>query len=142
MSTGPTRTVASDKYHACASEVKTSPDATRELESTGPGEYVGPVIAGLITIAFVGMLQSLGAFAGTVPDATWRSDATTDDERGHAAGRGPANPDVIVARVAAIDPRDQPIGDVVVETVACRATIRFRCPEPRAPPALLTQRSS
>lgn len=100
------------------------------------------MIAGLITIAFVGMLQSLGVFAGTVPDATWRSDATTGDERGHATGYGPANPEVIVAGVAGIDPRDQPSRDVVVETVARLARVRFQCPEPRAPPALFTQRSS
>jgi hypothetical protein len=99
------------------------------------------VIAGLITIAFVGMLQSLGVLAGTVPDTTWRSDAATDDERGHATGRGPANRAVIVAGVAGIDPRDRPTGDVVVETVACRATVPFQCPESRAPPALLAQRS-
>jgi len=99
------------------------------------------VIAGLITIAFVGMLQSLGVLAGTVPDATWRSDAATDDERGHATGGGPANRAVIVAGVAGIDPPDRPTGDVVVETVACRATVRFQCPESRPPPALLAQRS-
>jgi hypothetical protein len=99
------------------------------------------VIAGLITIAFVGMLQSLGVLAGPVPDTTWRSDATTDDERGHATGRGPANLDVIAAGVAGVDARDQPTGDVIVETVACHATARFQCPEPRAPPTLLTQRS-
>ncbi len=130
----------SETYHARTSAVKTSPDAIAQLESIGWGEYVEPVIAGLITVAVVGMLQSLGAFVGTVPDATWRSDASIDDEGGHAAGRGPSNPDVIVPATVGAATHARPTADLVVKTVARRGSVRFRWREPRAPPALLTQR--
>src|SRR5262249_23597252 len=116
-------------------------ERARLLESVGPGEYVEPVIAGLITIAVVGMLQTLGAFAATVPDATWRSDASREDGRALAAGRGPSNPDVLVPAMVGIAHHVSPTVDLVVQTVAYGARVRCDRPEPRAPPALLTPRS-
>src|SRR4029077_18597539 len=66
------------------------------LSRSGWGSTLNHVLAGLITLAFVGMLQSLGALAETVPvDPTWGGDACSDTERGHAAGRGPSSHDAI-----------------------------------------------
>jgi hypothetical protein len=98
------------------------------------------VIAGLITLAFVGMLQSLGALADTVSvDPTWRSDASSDDERGHPAGRGPSSPDAIGLAAASIQGRAQPTLDPIADTAALLSSVRLPSPESRAPPALLSQ---
>jgi hypothetical protein len=96
------------------------------------------VIAGLITLALVGMLQSLGALADTVPvDPTWRSDASGEHEYGHAAGRGPSSPDAIGPAALAAPRRAQPITDFIADTAALHASPRLPSRESRAPPALL-----
>ena len=98
------------------------------------------VLAGLITLAFVGMLQSLGALAETVPvDPTWRSDASSDDERGHAAGRGPSSHDAIGPVAVSIPRRAQPTLDLIADTAALLSSVRLPSQESRAPPALLSQ---
>lgn len=98
------------------------------------------VLVGLITLAFVGMLQSLGALADTVPvDPTWRSDASSDDERGHAAGRGPSSPDAIGPAAVSIQGRAQPTLDLIADTAALLSSVRLSSQKSRAPPALLSQ---
>ena len=98
------------------------------------------VLVGLITLAFVGMLQSLGALADTVPvDPTWRSDASSDDERGHAAGRGPSSPDAIGPAAVSIQGRAQPTLDLIADTAAFLSSVRLSSQKSRAPPALLSQ---
>lgn len=98
------------------------------------------MLAGLITLAFVGMLQSLGALADTVPvDPTWRSDASTDDECGHAAGREPSSPDATGPAAVSIQGRAQPTLDLIADTATLLSSVRLPSQESRAPPALLSQ---
>jgi hypothetical protein len=101
------------------------------------------VIVGLITLAFVGVLQSLGALAAdTVPvEPQWRSDAAGEDERGRAAPGEAPGPDA--AGVAAVDLpyRAEPSLDAVARTTAPASSVRFRSPDSRAPPALLAPTS-
>jgi hypothetical protein len=97
------------------------------------------VLAGLITLAFVGMLQSLGALADTPVDPTWRSDASSDDERGHAAGRGPSSQHAIGPVAVSIPCRAQPTLDLIADTAGLLSSLRLPSQESRAPPALLSQ---
>ncbi len=98
------------------------------------------VLAGLITLALVGMLQSLGALADIVPvDPTWRSDASSDDERGHVAGRGPSSHDAIGPAAIRIPRRAQPTLDLIADAAAHHSSVRLPSQESRAPPALLAQ---
>jgi len=100
------------------------------------------VIAGLITLAIVGMLQSLGALADNVPvDPTWQSDAAGEDERGHAAGRGASSPDAVGAAAMGLPHRGEPTLAVVACTTAPASRIRPGSQASRAPPALLTHAS-
>jgi len=96
------------------------------------------VLAGLITLALVGMLQSLGALADIVPvDPTWRSDASSEDERGHAAGRGPSSPEGIGPVAVSLPRRAQPTLDPIADTATPHSSVRLPSQESRAPPALL-----
>jgi len=96
------------------------------------------VIAGLITLALVGMLQSLGALVEPLPiDATWCSDATGEDERPRATGRGPSCPDAIGSAAPNIPRRSEPTLDVVADAPAAPDNARHLSSESRAPPALL-----
>jgi hypothetical protein len=96
------------------------------------------VIAGLITLALFGMLQSLGALVEPLPkDATWCSDATGEDERPRAAGRGPSCPDAIGSAAPSIPRRSEPTLDVVADAPAAPDNARHLSSESRAPPALL-----
>ena len=100
------------------------------------------MVAGLITLALVGMLQSLGALADTVPvDPTWRSDTTDEDERGHAAGRGPSSPDAIGPAATSSRHGGEPTLDVLDDTTAPAFSVRLLSQESRAPPALLRHSS-
>jgi hypothetical protein len=130
---------ASDNYHA--GETRSSRRATRSrsLESIKGWEYVGlVVVVGLIALAFVGMLQSLGALVEPLPiDATWCRDATGEDERPHAAGRGSACPDAIGSAAPSAPRRDDPTLDVVDDKTTPVDNVRLLSRESRAPPALL-----
>ena len=96
------------------------------------------MVAGLLTLALVGMLQSLGALADTVPvDPTWRSDTADEDERGHAAGRGPSSPEAIGPAAISSPHRVEPTLDVIDDTTAPAFSVRILSQESRAPPALL-----
>jgi hypothetical protein len=98
------------------------------------------VIAGLITFALVGMLQSLGALTDTVPvDPAWRSDASGEDERGHATGRGAPSPAAIGPAALSAPHRGQPGLELIRRAAAAVSTFSFRSPESRGPPALLTR---
>lgn len=100
------------------------------------------MVAGLITLALVGMLQSLGALADTVPvDPTWRSDTTDEDERGHAAGRSPSSPGAIGPAAIRSPHRVEPTLDVLDDTTAPAFSAQLLSPESRAPPALLRHSS-
>jgi len=101
------------------------------------------VIAGLITLALVGVLQSLGALvADTVPvEPTWRSDTAGEDERGQTAGRGVSSPDGVGSAFIHLPRRDDASRNAVGEPAATAAHARSRSHEPRAPPALLTHLS-
>jgi hypothetical protein len=100
------------------------------------------MLAGLITLALVGMLQSLGALADTAPvDPTWRSDAAGEDERGHAAGRGPASPGAIGPAGIRAPRRGEPTLDIPFEPAALDSSVRLRSRPSRAPPAPLFRAS-
>lgn len=100
------------------------------------------MIAGLITLALVGMLQSLGVLADTVSvDPTWRSDTADEDERGHAAGQGPASPEAIGPTGILAPRRDDPARDIPVEPVTLDSSAQLRPRQPRAPPAPLFRAS-
>lgn len=95
------------------------------------------MLAGLITLALVGVLQSLGALADSVSvDPVWRGEAAGEDERGHAGARDAASPDA--AGVTAVDlPHcGDPARGAAEYTSAPAWHLRPRSPEPRAPPAL------
>lgn len=100
-------------------------------------EYVESVLAGLITLALVGMLQSLGALADTVSvDPVWRGEAAGEDERGDAGGRGASSPDAAGATAIDLPHRGEPMRGAAVSSVAPASRLRLRSPEPRAPPVL------
>jgi hypothetical protein len=111
----------------------------RSLESSASGEYVGVVVvAGLITLALVGVLQSLGALVEPLPiDATWCSDQTGEDERGRVAGGRPACPDAIACAAPTIPRRGAPTLDAVDDWTAFPYNARLLSRASRAPPALL-----
>jgi hypothetical protein len=99
------------------------------------------VIAGLITLTLVGVLQSLGALADTIPvEPEWRSDAAGEDERG-PAGRGAPGPDAVGAAAIDLPYRAELSEDAVTRTAAPASSVRLRSPDPRAPPALLARTS-
>ena len=102
------------------------------------------MIAGLITLALVGVLQSLGALvADTVPvEPTWRSDtAAGDDELGQASGRGVSRPDAAGCALIDLSHRGDSSRNAVGVPAAPAAQARSRSHESRAPPALLTHLS-
>jgi len=97
------------------------------------------VVAGLITLALVGMVQSLGALVEPLPiDVTWGSDAAGEDERGQTTGRGPASPAAIGPAALSTPRRGEPTLDALDDTTAPAFSVLLRSQESRAPPALLT----
>jgi len=97
------------------------------------------VIAGLITLALVGMVQSLGALVEPLPvEVTWRSDAAGEDERGQTTGRGPASRAAIGAAAPSPPRRGEPTLSALDDTTAPAFSVLLRSQESRAPPALLT----
>jgi len=103
-------------------------------------EYVDlVVVAGLITLALVGMLQSLGALIEPLPiDEAWCSDQTGDDERGRTAGRGTACPPAIVPAAPPAPPHRGPARGVVARCFTLPDNARLLSRESRGPPSLLT----
>ena len=96
------------------------------------------VVVGLITLAVVGMLQSLGALVEPLPiDASWCSDAAGEDERGQTSGRGPSSPVAIGPVAPSIPHRGESTRDVFDDATAPAASVRLLSRESRAPPALL-----
>ncbi len=99
------------------------------------------MIAGLITLALVGVLQSLGALADTVPaEPEWRSGAAGEDERGHAA-RGASGPDAVGVAAVDLPYRAEPSLGAVGFAPAPASSFRLRSADSRAPPALLRHTS-
>jgi hypothetical protein len=98
------------------------------------------VIAGFIALSLVGLLQSLGPLADTVPiDPTWRSAA--EDERGHAAGSGSVSLEALRPAAIRAPYRGEPTFDVLVDPAAYESSVRLRSRASRAPPALLSRAS-
>ncbi len=120
--------------------VKRRRRASRLLEWPLSREYVDVVVvAGLITLALVGMLQSLGALVEPLPiDEAWCSDQTGDDERGRTAGRGTTYPPAIVPAAPPAPPHLDPARDVVTECFTPPDNLRLLSRESRGPPPLLT----
>jgi len=99
------------------------------------------VIAGLITLALVGVLQTLNALADRVPvEPEWRSDAAGEDERG-PAGRGASGPDAVGASAVDLPYRAEPSLGAVASVPAPASSLRRRSADSRAPPALLRPES-
>jgi hypothetical protein len=97
------------------------------------------VVVGLITLALVGMVQSLGVLVEPLPiDVAWRSDAAGEDERGQTPGRGPASPAALGAAAPSTPRRGEPTLDALDDTTAPAFSVLLQSQEPRAPPALLT----
>lgn len=101
------------------------------------------MIAGLITLALVGVLQSLAALVtDTVPvEPTWRSDTAGEDECGQASGHDVSGPDAAGGALIDLAHRGDPSRNGVGAPAAPAAHARSRSHEPRAPPALLTHLS-
>ncbi len=101
------------------------------------------MIVGLITLAFVGVLQSLGALAvDTVRvEPEWRTDAAGEDERGHAAPRTTPGPDALGVVAIDLPYRAEPSLHAVARTTAPASSVRLGSPDSRAPPALLVSAS-
>jgi len=119
--------------------VKAPRHAARLLESIARREYVGlVVVVGLITLAVVGMLQSLGALVEPLPlDASWYGDAAGEDERGESRGWGPFSPVAIGPAAPSIPRRGEPTRDVLDDPTAPVCSVRLLSHESRAPPAPL-----
>jgi hypothetical protein len=95
------------------------------------------VLAGLITLALVGIVQSLGARGDIIPvDPVWRGEAPVEDERGHAGGLDVSSPDAAGATAIELPDRGEPTQGVAEDATAPASRLRLRSPEPRAPPAL------
>jgi hypothetical protein len=101
---------------------------------------VGLVIAGLITLALIGMVQSLGVLADTGPfEPTWRSEAADEDER--AGGRSSPSPEASGPTAIRLPGRGEPIFDLVDQSTPTASSVRLPSRESRAPPALLARAS-
>ena len=104
------------------------------LESGEAQEYVGLVVVGVITLALLGMLQTLVLADPAPVDPTWKSDVAGEDERGHAAGRASSAPDAAGPVASDIigygEPAREAIGDPAVSAVR----VRLPSSESRAPP--------
>jgi hypothetical protein len=92
----------------------------------------------LITLALVGMLQTLVLADPAPVDPTWKSEAASEAERGHAAGRASFTPDATGPAASYIIGYGAPAREAFGDRPASAVGVRLRSSESRAPPRLLS----
>jgi hypothetical protein len=97
------------------------------------------IVIGLVTLALVGVVQSVGALVEPLPIETGWCDgadgATRDQTGGHIASTPVA---IVAARPYVPDRNDSALG-VLDLTTQLISGVRLGPPESRAPPALLSR---
>src|SRR5262245_62095751 len=112
----------------------------RSLESRTGREYVGFVIViGLVTLALVGVVQSVGALVEPLPIETGWCDGADEAKRGQTTGQIPSTPVAIVPARPCVPHRNDSELDGLDLTTRLISGIRLGPPESRAPPALLSR---
>jgi hypothetical protein len=96
------------------------------------------VVVGLVTLALVGMLQTLVLADPAPVDPTWKSEASGEDERGHAAGHASTNPDAAGPPADFIIGYGEPARESLADPAASAAGLRRAASPSRAPPFLLS----
>jgi hypothetical protein len=92
----------------------------------------------LITLALVGMLQTLVLADPAPVDPTWKSEAAREDERGHAAGHASSTPDATGPVASYIIDSGAPARPAFDDRPASAVGVRLPSSESRAPPRLLS----
>jgi hypothetical protein len=104
------------------------------------GEYVDSVVViGLVTLAFVGILQSVGALVEPLPIETGWCDAADEAKRGQTTGHVPSTPVAVVPARPCVPDRNDSALDILDLASSPIASVRLGPPDSRAPPALLTR---
>ncbi|HEY7541112.1 MAG TPA: hypothetical protein VIF11_13275 [Methylomirabilota bacterium] len=96
------------------------------------------MVVGLVTLAIVGMLQTLVRVDPASVDPTWKSDVAGEDERGHVAGRAPSTPDAAGPIASNIMGRGGPARETLGDRSVSAAGLRPPSSQSRAPPILLS----
>jgi len=101
-------------------------------------EYVGLVVVGLVTLALVGMLQTLVLADPAPVDPTWKSEAAGEDERGHAASHVSTNPDAAGPVASHLIGYGEPAREALGDPALSAAGLRRAASQSRAPPLLFS----
>ena len=96
------------------------------------------MVVGLVTLAIVGMLQTLVLADPAPVDPTWKSDVAGEDERGHAAGRASSNHDAAGPVASDIVGRSEPARETLGDPSVSAAGLRLPASPSRAPPLLFS----
>ena len=97
------------------------------------------IVIGLVTLALVGVLQSVGALVEPLPIETGWCDGADEAKRGQTTGRILSTLVAVVpARPYVPDRNDSALG-VLDLTTQLISGVRLGPPESRAPPALLSR---
>jgi hypothetical protein len=100
------------------------------------------VVIGLVTLALLGILQSVSALVEPLPIETgWCNEAADEAKRGQTARQVPSTPAAVIPARPCVPDRDDSALDVVGLTTPLLSGVRLGPPESRAPPALLTRSS-
>jgi hypothetical protein len=97
------------------------------------------IVIGLVTLAFVGILQSVGALVEPLPIGTGWCDAADEAKRGQTTGHVPSTPVAVVPARPYVPDRNDSALDTVDLASSFLASVRLGPAESRAPPALLTR---
>jgi hypothetical protein len=97
------------------------------------------VAIGLVALAFVGILQSVGALVEPLPIETGWCDGADDAKRGQTTGQIPSTPVAVGPARPRVPDRNDSALDVVDLTTQLISGVRLGPPESRAPPALLSR---
>ena len=112
----------------------------RSLESCESREYVGSVIViGLVTLALLGVLQSVGALVEPLPIEPGWCDSADEAKRGQTTGQVPSIPAAVVPARPCVPDRNYSSLDILDVATRLISVVRLGPPESRAPPALLSR---
>jgi len=97
------------------------------------------VVIGLVTLALVGILQSVGALVEPLPIETGWCDGADEAKRGQTTGHAPSTSVAVVPTRPSVPDRNDSALDVLDPATSLISGVRLGPPESRAPPALLTR---
>jgi hypothetical protein len=97
------------------------------------------VVIGLVTLAFVGILQSVGALVEPLPVETGWCDAADEAKRGQTTGHRPSTPVAVVPARPSVPDRNDSALDILDLATSLIASVRLGPSESRAPPTILTR---